>query len=686
MAHYFYFKNVEGKVSYITIDDNEIPSAGTPITGGENPCVLSSLGDDDKTTSIKGKKMVIEFLSDEFTDVSNFSDGYDGRFPVEASIEYVLSTQDVILRGSLLVDDNSEAFQPKPNIVTLTTTDGLGLLKDIELSDAGSLPIGHYSIMQYIMMCLSDIPNVLDIYVVMNIFEEDSDDTASHTFADIFLDALTFEKDVDSREDKYTVLTKILDAFGCFISYENTGWWIVRWDEYDRIGTSVLTHRAAKYSSVGSFVSYELVDLTKVIAHDQDAEYEGYFLSQDTAVRRFQRKAKKVVHTYNFQQPREVPCNVKFTRGDVIDDVLPLKTYEVECWTTSRGFGANETAPNVDAEIWVRYNANDNEDERYLVITYPLVVDTEFNYVKSEGIPIEEKDKFNFSFDYSAETDNAIDGPASIGISCVVLYGDDSSVWVLGDNATSPTDAVPEWKLSNADLSVNFDYYQWFFDSSSGSEDYTEFRNYSIESPPAPVSGNVVIHFFAANQLASAIDTFFIRYNNVQFEYIPFINGTYGTITGQEVSVSTDELGRTIEHEMFISDSPRRLYKGALKKFDGSNYVLTENWNDFNVGLTLQDSLLSKHTVFQWWNQFRKTRTVIETDVQGIKSDTEGGRPGLIHRYKIIHGDQEDKYFMMTRLGMLNIMTCGWQGVFVETSDMDGDRNYDDTYSFKFIQ
>ena len=460
----------------------------------------------------------------------------------------------------------------------------------------------------------------------------------------------------------------------------------MRWDEYDRIGTSVVTHRAAKYSSVGVFIGYELIDLTKVIAHDQDAEHEGYFLSQDTAVRRFQRKAKKVVHTYNFQQPREVPCNVKFTRGDVIDDVLPLKTYEVECWTTSRGFGANETAPNVDAEIWVRYNANDNEDERYLVITYPLVVDTEFNYVKSEGIPIEEKDKFNFSFDYSAETDNAIDGPATISLGCIVLYGDDSSVWILGDNATSPTDAVPEWKLSNAELSVNGDYYQWFFDSSSGSEDYTEFRTYSIESPPAPVSGNLVIHFFAANQLASAIDTFFIRYNNVQFEYIPFINGTYGTLTGQEVSVSTDELGRTIEHEMFISDSPRRLYKGALKKFDGSNYVLTENWNDFNVGLTLQDSLLSKHTVFQWWNQFRKTRTVIETDVQGIKSDTAGGRPGLINRYKIIHGDQEDKYFMMTRLGMLNIMTCGWQGVFVETSDMDGDRSYDDDYSFKYIQ
>ena len=48
-------------------------------------------------------------------------------------------------------------------------------------------------------------------------------------------------------------------------------------------------------------------------------------------------------------------------------------------------------------------------------------------------------------------------------------------------------------------------------------------------------------------------------------------------------------------------------------------------------------------------------------------------------------GDQEDKYFMLTSIPEMNFRTCGWRGLFVETSDSEGDRIYDDTYTFKYV-
>jgi hypothetical protein len=146
-----------------------------------------------------------------------------------------------------------------------------------------------------------------------------------------------------------------------------------------------------------------------------------------------------------------------------------------------------------------------------------------------------------------------------------------------------------------------------------------------------------------------------------------------------------DDTRKTIEKEIYISDSPKKLFKGALKKFSGGNYILTEGWNDYITPSYFTDERLAKFVLFAWWNQYRKTRTVIETDLQGIDSSSATGIPGLIHRWKIMHGDQDDKFFMLTSY-FIDFRTCGWRGVFVETSDMDGDRVYTDTHEFKYIQ
>lgn len=653
------------------------------------PAVMESVNtDDNKTTSIKPKRLNIGFNSgeydvdgvDEVVDVETFSDGGDDRYLVRLQIGDKFP-----FLGNMVLDDNSEPFQPRPNQVRLSAADGLNSLKNIELDDDGELPLGHYSIIDYIFMCLKDLHGIAGgIKVIMNLYEEDTDPVTSHAWIDTYVDALTFEKDVDSREDKFTVLQKILDAFGCFIAHDDAGWWIIRWDEYDVIGTSVLMHRCATFLEGGTFTGYTSVDLTKHIAHDQEAEYEGYFLSQNTAQRRFQAKAGEVRHIYKLQQPKEVPCNAKFTRGELDILVFP-NAYIPECWTLRRGWPGDYEATTITMRIAVEYDANDYEIERYLYLTPTsgTGVDDPPEYAECEPIEMHEKDKFELSINWKLSTFTPGAFASQHSLMRVRLHGDDGSDWLLGnENINDDTTPLKWWDTTN--FTANLSAGDRDIDTTLIEEQ--EWQSIDLgESPPLPVDGKVYIMLEQFNQTNSANDNMTIHYSDLRFTYYPYINGTYHSIESQEVKVTADNGSRrTIEHEMFISDSPKKLLKGALKKFDGSNYVLTGNWNFYNELLGLTDQRLAKFVVFAWWNQFRKTRTVIESDIQGINNDESV--PGLIHRWKIHHASEGDKQFMLTSFRNMNLRTCGWLGVFVEMSDLDGDRNYDDTFSFKYIQ
>lgn len=676
-----------------TLDDPPGDTININLTGSESPAIMESVStDDDKTLAIRPKRLKIGFLSgDEYdidgaeslVDVSTFSDGSEGRFLTRI----LVGNLTLPFIGGLILDDNSEAFQPRPNPVLLNATDGLNSLSNIEITESdGDILVGHFRIIDYIYLCLRHLTPSQDIHVVFNLYEEDTDPSTSHAFFDTMLDARTFETDVDKRDDCKTVLTKILDAFGCFIAYDHDGWWIIRWDEYDAMGTSVLTHRTANFNSEGTFINYTLEDLTKVVAADYDVLYEGHRLSQDNAVRRFQRKANKVTHKINFEQFKELPCNAKFTRGTADDVTLPLLTFEPSCWTMQKGVPGAYGSPGSVARINVNHDANEVEIERYLSITPEAThssSSTNQTYLESEAMPMLEGDKFDVDVDWRLESDATNGG--NYNLMRIMLAGNDGSYWLVGGE--SPTGDSRE-NLRWWDTSI------WTVNTAAGGIDVdfttieeTEWQPIKLEVPALPVDGDVYIWLNQINQTNIAGDDRTIHYTGVNLTYIPLINGTYKTSLGQEQTASADNDSRkTIEKEMFIGDLPRPLFKGALKKFDGSNYVLTGDWNDYITPASMTDQMMSKFILFQWWNQFKKTRTVIETDLQGIRSNTEGGTPGLIHRWKINHAEETDKWFMLTSLKFLDFYNCGWAGVFVEMSDMDGDRSYDDDYEFKYIQ
>ena len=492
------------------------------LEGSETPLILESVeNDDDKTKVIKGRKLLLGFNSTDPSsfgtgtllgnNVDSFADGVEDDFRVQVNLVGT-SASSIPFVGNLVLDDNTEAFQPRPNPVQLYAGEGLGSLKDVELRDLdGEIPVGHYRIIDYIYFCLSRIRTGFNIYVAMNLFErirmradtsvrfnltatnvfrisydllgflEIGDEieitgsvtndgtytitnitpipttwidievststfttqtsdiyifrTGGHTFSDIYLDATTFENDVNTRLNCFEVLNMILDAYGCFITYDCGGWYIIRWDEYDVITTGATTLRFANYA-LGEFFQYTTIDVDKIIAADYDPLYEGYRLSQDNAVKRFQRKAKSVKHIYKYETPKEIPCNSAFLRGELsaTQPVDPLqRNYDYECWAMHKGLPP--ITNNGTSYIRVVTDAAGYETDRYVL--FPVQPDNSSSYyIESEPIYVNQYDKINISCDikHDGQVETAATGFSYV-VMIVKLFGDDSTYYRLDGGA-----------------------------------------------------------------------------------------------------------------------------------------------------------------------------------------------------------------------------------------------------------
>lgn len=688
LTYYIDFKNFELKDLRIELKRMQSEPEDTlrELQGGDPVALLETVDqDEDKTKSVRGRRLGITFNSDdtnpfELKNADTFAEddiNYQGRI--------IMDDLSVPFIGTLVQDDISEAFQPRPNPVRLICGDGFGALKQIELTESdGDIPRGHYRIIDYIYLCLRHINyDELPIFVAFNLYEVDTDPLTSHAFNDQYLDALTFETDVNKRDDCFTVLEKILDGFGCFITFDNSAYYIIRWDEWDDSTGSVTTLRFAEFTFDATFVGYDTLDVDRTIVQDTDPDYEGHYLSFDSAQKRYQLKIQNLIHTYKFEQPKEIPCNSAFLRGTIITDTPTLKTYDPECWTFHKG------PPDVtnDGDSYIRVIlAGGIETDRFFVFS---VQPTNLQYyIESQQIPVKQFDKFSLSVDIKhdgqVETGS---GPGNYNVMQVRFYAENGDHYTF--HPPEPTDELAYWELSDPTWTTNNRYFKRFHD---GADDDTIWNSVGIDfeamTTAVPDNGHITILLHQTKKP----DEFETHFGNLRFVIYPFINGTYAILNSQQYTRTGNQSNKTLEKQFFIGEMPHPLLKGALKKFVGGggiNYFPTESWQNFNDIFVLSDvgGTLGRFLLFQWWNQFKRTRTVIESDIQGLTDNI----PSLIFRWKIKHGGQQNKYFMLTSIREMNFGNCGWVGVFVETSYSAGDRSYegagDETITnFKYIQ
>lgn len=563
----------------VYIYDTESAETDSPVDyidlemSGEPLIIQVVNNSEDKFSTIKSKRAEIKIYSGNGIDIETFAFGGDNRWYVEIYYNSVVK-----FIGWLSLSDLQQDFQPDPNEILLTATDGLGFLEGEELRDAdGELYQNEHDIMTYISACLNKTRLSLPIWCIFNIRERFatpliSDDSGDgHFFKHEFLNAKTFEEDILSAKNCNEALDMILRK-EAYITQVDGHWLVVRIDELQYADSLYVF----KFTSAGVFIEQETINPVKEIGVNNLLSWMN-----DDCLKSTERPAKLVRLKFDFNYPEEIICNIDYTRGaESADQWLSGYTlYDIECWTTSRNWGTNEVAANTTAHIARKFNAFDVEEERFIVIKMPASATNPQTYIKSSAVPISQYDKFTWSFDYSAQQDNNSSDAFILGIAITVLYGDDGSVWTLEDGITEGD--PPSWEESDEQLSIFRNEHEW--DLRPSEQDLTEWRSFTVDAPAAPVSGNLRFYLYAANRVSSDADNFHIRYSNISLTMYPFINGTYRRFTGQQITITQptnpEKYKLVVEDTVEISDAPRMAMKGCLLKSNGiGGYELTEGF------------------------------------------------------------------------------------------------------------
>lgn len=564
------FGNYELRYRVIIGAEEEIYYQGPPtevtLEMADNPIVFQTIDNsEDKFTTIKSKSCTIRVHTSTLVNAMVFANGGDNQYLVQVSVNDETA---VIFTGWLSISDLGQTFQPDPNVLVLTATDGIQFLRDLPFSDSeGRFVTQNHPLIKYIAWALQKTGLELDIWVQMNILEENAiyDDPLDHFYNYIYLNAQSFEAGIGELEDCYTVLEKILGNF-CELSQQKNKWFIKSIDE-----AGYQNMRICRFNYQGLPIDYTTQNYLKEIGANETMAFMN-----DDARLSLQRPYKFVEHTYDYQYPSEIIANLGFERGDLIDGSNPLeKTYRFADWTMIQGVPGYYAAPTSLAYIKRIFNSNDYEIDRYVVITpksgqsYSLQLQT---YARSEAFYIQEKDKFTVTVDWRLEANIGPGGNGNCDLMKAVLLGDDGTWWILGAPTVGSTDYTwyntSNWTTNTgkAAVSVDFDI------------DLTEWQNVYWQAPPCPVNGRVYIWLNQFNQLNTTNDDVDILYANFNFDYIPFINGSYQRYSGQSNISEQDVDNKASKREtVYMTDSPKREIKGAMMRANLALLAYTGN-------------------------------------------------------------------------------------------------------------
>jgi len=573
-----YGQNVFVKIIDITdSSDQEID-----LEMADNPITIRVVDNsEDKFTPIRSKACEIRVHTSNAINIMTFGGGGDNQYQVQV---YINTPDYQIFEGWLSISDLRQDFQPDPNVLVLTATDGLGFLKDVPLTDYnGNQFRGVHRLADYIAGCLVKTGLSKTLVAEMNVKESTQVTTyLGHMYHTIYVDARTFMSSIDEYEDCFTVLEKILGEY-CELSQQKNEWYIRAIDEFDAQDSLQI-----RFSATGAIQSQlPSVAYDKQIGSNMTLYQMGFM--NDDAVISLQRPYKYVRHFFELEQPAEVPCNVNFERGDFItdlpDEVINFETYtqkkyKLDCWDLLKGSPATfDEYPSGD--VWIKrlFEGFDREAYRYVVVNWPTNP-PEALVLKSKGIDVSFADKFTFSWDFAFGADLGL-GTGNLIVASILLEGNDGSYWFLDDPSgvassslrfPANDDTQMEWALSNANWSTN--YKLLTINTDFGAYDNTEFRTVSIDRvAPIPVDGKLYIIFHWGNDSDFASND--LRLNNLRFEYFGQINGAWGAFTGFENKVEqAGDYKAKRDVQVYIADAPKLLYKGTFQKVVGDTLVI----------------------------------------------------------------------------------------------------------------
>ncbi|OLY91785.1 hypothetical protein SAMN05444008_10933 [Cnuella takakiae] len=638
-----------------------------PLDGAGNAFSVSIVDNEESPfTPIRAKEAIIRFLGSEEVNLSNFGEGEDNRWYV---VHYTNNVQVPTFQGFLTFSDAMEPFLPYPNEVQLVATDGLGLLKDVPLTDkAGKNPKGTFTLIQYVAWALQKTGLELGINLVHNLWEENN--PGLPMYATTYLDAKTFEDEVGTSISCYEVLQRILGE-DAFLQFNGGKWWIVRPDELQGG-----TYKVWKFDSAGALIpsiltpNPEMIEPVKLLGFDEKVSWIN---EQQNVI--YNRPHREVKEVFNYEFHKELVDNINFSRGAMI---IPMggqdwKAYQVEDWTMKAGFAHSPNTITSQAYI-KRVFFEGYEKERYLVFTPQTNQVPNSNHIESNPIPIEAKDRFTASIDYKLKQTGSNYGQ-SVFVMTVRLAGNDGTFWWLGrvNDKETWVQAGDNWGSQSATAQTFVDYTD------------PDWATLTWKAPASPVGGLVYLTLHTLNVRPDfSQDNTDVFYQNLRFTYDPYINGGYAEYSGQYNRVfQGGKYQSKHEQQVYVSDSPRKLFKGALLRKDGTGKYLL-------AGKFTHPAYPGFKQPFGWWQAMavwyakRRVLCLFEGDTDGLNLPAPGD---CIHQWQItdITAQTKGKTFMLLHYDM-NFTDCSGQVVLHEISDNAHPKTFTGPHEFRYLE
>jgi hypothetical protein len=681
------FENVQGDDCVVNILYQDYDGDPITIYGGARPFVLGEFNsDEDIFKPVRPQQATIEILaSASGLQIEDFISDNDEN--IEVRFDYGSWTS--YWYGYLSQEDIQEEWIMTNHILVLRADEGFGKLQSVSLSNnAGSNLVGvftPFALMQYAASKVNG--TFLYSRVISNLFHESMTSTGNVTGIDqCYIDARTFEQEINQFEDSYTVLSKLNSSWNMTLFKWNNEWVFLRVPELFRTGNlkGFRTNRPTIGSRAGINERYDINvgvnELVKPI--------------MPTMLKSFIKPSKTSRVNFDWVYHAQIIQNQSFLQGDFIDEVdggvirYELKKVSgVESWGAIYGTRKNYTIALWDKINYLSpYTASTAPMGRAEIFENGNLV-TNLVYIGGGGTVDQALQPSEFRLEYGDR----------IKISCKVntwnyIFSNDQLGCIQVQFEKDPVVGEDTLIKNLANDGGWKDAQVLYVDYGVDEESY-KLKDIDVTSEPAEYSGTIrvyLLNFLNFDRGINAQPEQEVHFRDFQIEIIPngdprIIKGDYDkyTISANVQNNSTDTI--------WLDDARTGTHKGAILESDGVT-LTGDQWFRLKTfggnDATAERFTFKRQNALAQWFINRSYKIKIDANFFGLKWESDGSEYpiGLINTIKFVD-DAPNKIFWISNLKEIDFMNCTWSASLFEIFDTNVDDNEPtdlDTHSFDF--
>lgn len=521
------------------------------LEGGARPFVLREFNTEENLFKpLRPQLAEIEIVTNG-TGVSLDDFLADSERDIEVLFQYY-DFAEIYWKGFIMQDDFQEEWQDQNHVIKITATEGLGILKNIQLSNNGAEIEVMSTPWELIQYAMQGLPLDWSKFMIINNLYHDSMVTTqpNTSLTQCKIDPKTFETDPTFYEDCYTVLEKINSSFNQTIFLYRNMWHILRVEELYTNGNL----RGFFYDN-GLWSTYNkrydlLVGVNESIKP----------ISPDM-LRFIKRITREDIIKFNFVRFTEIIKNSSFIRGSLVAALPTVKRYTVNDWDLLEGDMFIFSAPTYGA---IERIENYNSISGPIVDTYVELPQTNIPpsagltskdfLMRSHELQVFAGEKIEISVDHKFALDFTT--KEVMKTMYVRFEGNTLGGYTLSDEGKwIHEDGTPPWTLNIYTITVEY--------NGRGDVKPTEWNTSTVTADPLPDNGILTVWFVCPNDPWAANQA--RHFKSFKFEVINRFDGYQEGLQYQESKFTKNTTSKYNDnYELALDDSFNSAYKGSI--------------------------------------------------------------------------------------------------------------------------